>query len=213
MAPASQLPPCPHFPGQSPSCGALPSHHPTLSSLSGSGFDGPPNPVVYAAAGSAADLPCTLSYLPSAFGIDLVTAHWSRLAGGLLQDWGISQNSSSRSFPLHLPEVGPGDAGQYHCAVSVGSKKIIRDVTLAVVTGETRDREVHHFSGVPHCLQINLPACQSGKHGLLLLIGSHPRVGNKVSIQGITLHWTLLKAGVFLGNLIILLKTEEDKIN
>uniref|UniRef100_A0A8B9RTI8 Lymphocyte activation gene 3 protein n=1 Tax=Accipiter nisus TaxID=211598 RepID=A0A8B9RTI8_9AVES len=98
------------------------------------GFDGPPNPVVYAAAGSAADLPCTLSYLPSAFGINLVTAHWSRLAGGLLQDWGISQNSSSRSFPLHLPAVGPGDAGQYHCAVSVGSKKIIRDVTLAVVT-------------------------------------------------------------------------------
>ncbi|XP_074890888.1 lymphocyte activation gene 3 protein [Buteo buteo] len=98
------------------------------------GFDGPPNPVVYAAAGSAADLPCTLSYLPSAFGINLVTAHWSRLAGGLLQDWGISQNSSSRSFPLHLPAVGPGDAGQYHCAVSVGSKKISRDVTLAVVT-------------------------------------------------------------------------------
>uniref|UniRef100_A0A663F516 Lymphocyte activating 3 n=1 Tax=Aquila chrysaetos chrysaetos TaxID=223781 RepID=A0A663F516_AQUCH len=134
LAPASQLPPCPHFPGQSPSCRALPSHHPTLSSLSGSGFDGPTNPVVYAAAGSAADLPCTLSYLPSAFGINLVTAHWSRLAGGLLQDWGISQNSSSRSFPLHLPAVGPGDAGQYHCAVSVGSKKISRDVTLAVVT-------------------------------------------------------------------------------
>uniref|UniRef100_A0A663F5X5 Lymphocyte activating 3 n=1 Tax=Aquila chrysaetos chrysaetos TaxID=223781 RepID=A0A663F5X5_AQUCH len=64
----SQLPPCPHFPGQSPSCRALPSHHPTLS------------------------------------------------------------------FPLHLPAVGPGDAGQYHCAVSVGSKKISRDVTLAVVT-------------------------------------------------------------------------------
>uniref|UniRef100_A0A8C0BQT5 Lymphocyte activation gene 3 protein n=1 Tax=Buteo japonicus TaxID=224669 RepID=A0A8C0BQT5_9AVES len=138
------------------------------------GFDGPPNPVVYAAAGSAADLPCTLSYLPSAFGINLVTAHWSRLAGGLLQDWGISQNSSSRSFPLHLPAVGPGDAGQYHCAVSVGSKKISRDVTLAVVTGERRDGEVHHFSGVPHCLQINLPACQSGEHGshqfLLLLL-------------------------------------------
>ncbi|XP_009920636.2 lymphocyte activation gene 3 protein [Haliaeetus albicilla] len=98
------------------------------------GFDGPPNPVVYAAAGSAADLPCTLSYLPSAFGINLVTAHWSRLAGGLLQDWGISQNLSSRSFPLHLPAVGLGDAGQYHCAVSVGSKKISRNVTLAVVT-------------------------------------------------------------------------------
>ncbi|XP_010565873.1 PREDICTED: lymphocyte activation gene 3 protein [Haliaeetus leucocephalus] len=98
------------------------------------GFDGPPNPVVYAAAGSAADLPCTLSYLPSAFGINLVTAHWSRLAGGLLQDWGISRNLSSRSFPLHLPAVGLGDAGQYHCAVSVGSKKISRNVTLAVVT-------------------------------------------------------------------------------
>lgn len=98
------------------------------------GFDGPTNPVVYAAAGSAADLPCTLSYLPSAFGIDVVTAHWSHLAGAHLQDWGISHNSSSRNFPLHLPVVGPGDAGQYRCAVSVGSRTISRDVTLAVVT-------------------------------------------------------------------------------
>uniref|UniRef100_A0A8C3PK98 Lymphocyte activation gene 3 protein n=1 Tax=Calidris pygmaea TaxID=425635 RepID=A0A8C3PK98_9CHAR len=93
-----------------------------------------PDPVVYAAAGSAADLPCTLSYLPNTFGINVVRAHWSRLAGGHLQDRGISQNSSSRSFPLHLPAVGPGDAGQYHCAVSVGRKTISRDVTLAVVT-------------------------------------------------------------------------------
>ncbi|KAM9247051.1 lymphocyte activation gene 3 protein [Leptosomus discolor] len=98
------------------------------------GFDGPTNPVVYAAAGSAADLPCTLSYLPSAFGINVVTAHWIRLAGGHLQDWGISQNLSSRNFSFHLPAVGPDDGGQYRCAVSVGSKTISRDVTLAVIT-------------------------------------------------------------------------------
>ncbi|XP_074666649.1 lymphocyte activation gene 3 protein [Strix aluco] len=98
------------------------------------GFDGPTNPVVYAAAGSAADLPCTLSYLPSALGINVVTVHWSRPSGGHLQDGGISQNSSSRSFHLRLPVVGPDDAGQYRCAVSVGSKTISRDVTLAVVT-------------------------------------------------------------------------------
>ncbi|XP_009564996.1 lymphocyte activation gene 3 protein isoform X1 [Cuculus canorus] len=98
------------------------------------GFDGPANPMVYAAAGSAADLPCTLSYLPSAFGTNMVTAHWSHFAGGHLQDWSIPQNSSSRSFPLRLPVVGPGDAGQYRCAISVGSKTVSRDVTLAVVT-------------------------------------------------------------------------------
>ncbi|KAM6141047.1 lymphocyte activation gene 3 protein [Pterocles gutturalis] len=98
------------------------------------GFDGPANPVVYAAAGSAADLPCTLSYLPSPFGINMVTAHWSHLAGRHLQNRVISQNLSSRSFPIHIPAVGPGDAGQYRCAVSVGSKTITRDVTLAVVT-------------------------------------------------------------------------------
>ncbi|XP_010288941.1 PREDICTED: lymphocyte activation gene 3 protein [Phaethon lepturus] len=98
------------------------------------GFDGPTNPVVYAAAGSAADLPCTLSYFPSAFGINVVTAHWSHLAEGHLQDCGTSQNLGSRSFPLRLPAVGPGDAGQYRCDVSVGSKTISRDVTLAVVT-------------------------------------------------------------------------------
>ncbi|XP_056337966.1 lymphocyte activation gene 3 protein [Oenanthe melanoleuca] len=98
------------------------------------GFDGPSNPVVYAAAGSAADLPCSLSYLPSAFGMGVVTAHWSHLAGGHLQDRGISQNVSSRSFPLHLPAVGLGDAGQYRCTVSLGHRTISRDVTLAVVT-------------------------------------------------------------------------------
>jgi len=133
----------------SPPCRALSSHHSTLSSLSGSGFDGPKNPVVYAAAGSAVNLPCTLSYLPSAFGISVVTAHWSRLAWGHLQDQSILQNSSSRSFPHRLPVVDLSDAGQYRCAVSVGSKTISRDVTLAVVTGERRDREVHHSSGVP----------------------------------------------------------------
>uniref|UniRef100_A0A8B9DW47 Ig-like domain-containing protein n=1 Tax=Anser cygnoides TaxID=8845 RepID=A0A8B9DW47_ANSCY len=98
------------------------------------GFDGPANPVVYAAAGSAAELPCTLSYLPSAFGISVVAAHWSHLAGGHLKDWVVSQNQSSRSFPLRLPAVGPGDAGRYSCAVPVGSKTMRRDVTLAVVT-------------------------------------------------------------------------------
>ncbi|XP_067997780.1 lymphocyte activation gene 3 protein [Melanerpes formicivorus] len=98
------------------------------------GFSGPSNPIVYAAAGSAADLPCTLSYLPSTSGSNMVTAHWSHLAQGHLQEWSISQNRSSRSFPLHLPTVGPGDAGQYRCAVNVGRRTISRDVTLAVVT-------------------------------------------------------------------------------
>ncbi|XP_058656424.1 lymphocyte activation gene 3 protein [Ammospiza nelsoni] len=98
------------------------------------GFDGPSSPVVYAAAGSAADLPCSLSYLPRALGMRVVAAHWSHLAGGHLEDRGISQNLSSRSFPLHVPVVGPGDAGQYRCAVSVGHRTISRDVTLAVLT-------------------------------------------------------------------------------
>lgn len=98
------------------------------------GFDGPTNPVVYAAAGSAADLPCTLNHLPSAFGIHVVKAHWSRFAGGHLQNWSILQNQSNRSFPLHLPVVGLGDAGRYSCAVTVGNKMLRRDMTLAVIT-------------------------------------------------------------------------------
>uniref|UniRef100_A0A8D2NP77 Ig-like domain-containing protein n=1 Tax=Zosterops lateralis melanops TaxID=1220523 RepID=A0A8D2NP77_ZOSLA len=92
------------------------------------------DPVVYAAAGSAADLPCSLSYLPRAFGMSVVAAHWSHLAGGHLQNWNISRNVNSRSFPLHLPVVGPGDAGQYRCAVSVGHKTITRDVTFSFAT-------------------------------------------------------------------------------
>ncbi|XP_072183152.1 lymphocyte activation gene 3 protein [Excalfactoria chinensis] len=98
------------------------------------GFDGLTNPVVYAAAGSAADLPCTLNYLPSAFGIHVVKAHWSHFAGGHLQNWSILQNQSNRSFPLHLPVVGLGDAGRYCCAVTVGNKMLRRDMTLAVIT-------------------------------------------------------------------------------
>ncbi|POI19838.1 hypothetical protein CIB84_016416, partial [Bambusicola thoracicus] len=104
------------------------------------GFDGPTNPVVYAAAGSAADLPCTLNYLPSASGIRVVKAQWSHFAGGHLQNWSILQNQSSRNFPLHLPVVGPGDAGRYCCAVTVGNKMLSRDMTLAVITGEKKDR-------------------------------------------------------------------------
>ncbi|XP_005486229.2 lymphocyte activation gene 3 protein [Zonotrichia albicollis] len=98
------------------------------------GFDGPSSPVVYAAAGSVADLPCTLTYLPRALGMRVVAAHWSHLAGGHLEEKSTSQNLSSRSFPLHVPMVGPGDAGQYRCAVSVGHRTISRDVTLAVLT-------------------------------------------------------------------------------
>uniref|UniRef100_A0A8C5TW64 Ig-like domain-containing protein n=1 Tax=Malurus cyaneus samueli TaxID=2593467 RepID=A0A8C5TW64_9PASS len=82
---------------------------------------------------SPTKLPCSLSHLPSTFRMNVVAAHWSHLAGGHLQDWDISQNLSSRSFPLHLPVVGLGDAGQYRCTVSVGHRKISRNVTLAVV--------------------------------------------------------------------------------
>uniref|UniRef100_A0A8C3MV78 Uncharacterized protein n=1 Tax=Geospiza parvula TaxID=87175 RepID=A0A8C3MV78_GEOPR len=121
-------------------------------------FDGPSSPVVYAAAGSAVDLPCSLSYLPRAFGMRVVAAHWSHLAGGHLEERGTSQNLSSRSFPLHLPAVGPGDAGQYRCAVSVGHRTISRDVTLAVVTGESRDWGPS--------LQTNIPTCLCNEHGL-----------------------------------------------
>jgi len=68
--------------------------------------------VVYAAAGSAADLPCTLNYLPSASGIRVVKAHWSHFAGGHLQNWSILQKQSSRNFPQHLPVVGSGEAAR-----------------------------------------------------------------------------------------------------
>lgn len=159
--------------------------------------------MVYAAAGSAADLPCTLSYLPSAFGMRVVAALWSHRAGGHLQDWAISPNVSSRSFPLHLPVVEPGDAGQYRCAVSVEHRTINRDVTLAVLTGERRDWEVLHPPRGPS-VQINIPACQCNGH-------SRPRAGNKISIQGTALHWTLLESGLFLGDLIIPLKKRKTK--
>ncbi|XP_043357195.1 lymphocyte activation gene 3 protein isoform X2 [Dermochelys coriacea] len=99
------------------------------------GFAGPASPVVYAAVGSATNLPCLLNRDPSASGILGVSAHWSRLAGEDLEIRGISRNGSNGSFTLHLPEVGPGDAGQYCCAVSIHGTTITRDVTLAVMTG------------------------------------------------------------------------------
>uniref|UniRef100_A0A8C3SYG4 Lymphocyte activation gene 3 protein n=1 Tax=Chelydra serpentina TaxID=8475 RepID=A0A8C3SYG4_CHESE len=98
------------------------------------GFAGPASPVVYAAVGSATNLPCLLNRDPSASGILGVSAHWSRLAGGDLEIRGISKNGSKGSFTLHLPVVWPGDAGQYCCAVSIHGTTITRDVTLAVMT-------------------------------------------------------------------------------
>uniref|UniRef100_A0A674IA38 Lymphocyte activation gene 3 protein n=1 Tax=Terrapene triunguis TaxID=2587831 RepID=A0A674IA38_9SAUR len=92
------------------------------------------SPVVYAAVGSAANLPCLLNRDPSASSILGVSVHWSRLARGDLEIWGISRNGSNGSFTLHLPEVGPRDAGQYCCAVSIHGTTITRDVTLAVMT-------------------------------------------------------------------------------
>ncbi|OXB76280.1 UNVERIFIED_CONTAM: hypothetical protein H355_014688 [Colinus virginianus] len=111
------------------------------------GFDGPTNPVIYAAAGSAADLPCTLNYLPSAFGIHVVKTHWSHFAGGHLQNWSVPQNQSGRHFPLHLATVGPGDAGRYSCAITVGNKMLSRDMTLAVITGAQVSSPPTIFSG------------------------------------------------------------------
>uniref|UniRef100_A0A8C0GY68 Lymphocyte activation gene 3 protein n=1 Tax=Chelonoidis abingdonii TaxID=106734 RepID=A0A8C0GY68_CHEAB len=100
------------------------------------GFAGPVSPVVYAAVGSVANLPCLLNRDPSASSILGVSARWSHLAGGDLKIWDISRNGSNGSFTLHLPEVGPQDAGQYSCAVSIHGTTITRDVTLAVMTGE-----------------------------------------------------------------------------
>uniref|UniRef100_A0A452IPU7 Lymphocyte activation gene 3 protein n=1 Tax=Gopherus agassizii TaxID=38772 RepID=A0A452IPU7_9SAUR len=92
------------------------------------------SPVVYAAVGSAANLPCLLNRDPSASSILGVSAHWSHFAGGDLKIWDISRNGSNGSFTLHLSEVGPQDAGQYCCAVSIHGMTITRDVTLAVMT-------------------------------------------------------------------------------
>uniref|UniRef100_A0A8C5J2Z4 Ig-like domain-containing protein n=1 Tax=Junco hyemalis TaxID=40217 RepID=A0A8C5J2Z4_JUNHY len=140
-------------------------------------FDGPSSPVVYAAAGSAADLPCTLSYLPRALGMRVVAAHWSHLAGGHLEEKSISQNLSSRSFPLHVPVVGPGDAGQYRCTVSVGHRTISRDVTLAMLTGERRDWGPS--------LQTNIPTCLCNEHGSLFR-GHSSRVGPTLEIPQVS---------------------------
>ncbi|XP_074839706.1 lymphocyte activation gene 3 protein [Carettochelys insculpta] len=98
------------------------------------GFAGPASPVVYAAAGSAANLPCLLNRDPRDSGVLAVSAHWSHLAGGDLETWSLFRNGSHRSFTLHLPEVGPGDAGQYRCAVSIYATTITKDVTLTVIT-------------------------------------------------------------------------------
>ncbi|KYO22308.1 lymphocyte activation 3 protein [Alligator mississippiensis] len=94
------------------------------------GFSGPASSVVYAAAGSSTNLPCTLNHNPSASGIQGVKARWSNLAGGYLGDSGTSRNGD---FTLHAPEVGPGDAGQYRCDVSIRGTTITKEVTLAII--------------------------------------------------------------------------------
>ncbi|XP_015264080.1 PREDICTED: lymphocyte activation gene 3 protein [Gekko japonicus] len=96
------------------------------------GFAGPTFPVVYAAAGSNAYLPCELNINPMDYDNSKVATRWSHVAGEDLKAKSNSHQENNRT--LHLPAVGPDSAGQYLCEVSINGTTISRNVTLVVMT-------------------------------------------------------------------------------
>nr|XP_034953102.1 lymphocyte activation gene 3 protein [Zootoca vivipara] len=100
----------------------------------GDRFAEPAVPVVYAAAGSDAHLPCLLNDNPTDYGISRVAVHWSYAARREPKAISTLSNGSSRNFTLHLPAVGLDDAGRYTCEVAIQGTNITKNITLAVMT-------------------------------------------------------------------------------
>ncbi|XP_053146781.1 lymphocyte activation gene 3 protein [Hemicordylus capensis] len=98
------------------------------------GFAGPSIPVVYTAAGSDAHLPCMLNYNPIDYGILKVAVHWSFVARGDPETKSTSQYGNERNFGLPLLAVGPDNAGQYFCEITIRGTTITKSTTLAVMT-------------------------------------------------------------------------------
>nr|XP_060616828.1 lymphocyte activation gene 3 protein [Anolis sagrei ordinatus] len=87
-------------------------------------------PVVYTAAGSDAHLPCILNYKPLDYGISDVAVHWKHMG----RREATSSHGNGRDFSLYLPAVGPEDAGQYLCEVTIQGTTIMQNATLAIMT-------------------------------------------------------------------------------
>ncbi|XP_061493021.1 lymphocyte activation gene 3 protein [Rhineura floridana] len=98
------------------------------------GFAEPIVSVVYTAAGSDAHLPCILNYNPMDYGISTVAAHWSYAPRRELKATATFSKGRKRNFTLHLPAVGPDDAGQYTCEITIEGTTITKNVTLAIMT-------------------------------------------------------------------------------
>uniref|UniRef100_H9GAP6 Lymphocyte activation gene 3 protein n=1 Tax=Anolis carolinensis TaxID=28377 RepID=H9GAP6_ANOCA len=98
------------------------------------GFTEKTIPVVYTAAGSDANLPCILNYKPLDYGISDVAVHWKHMGRREMKATATSIRGNQRNFSLYLPAVGPEDAGQYLCEVTIQGTTITQNVTLAIMT-------------------------------------------------------------------------------
>ncbi|XP_066469529.1 lymphocyte activation gene 3 protein-like [Tiliqua scincoides] len=98
------------------------------------GFAEPSLPVVYTAAGSDAHLFCILNFNPTDYGISEVASHWRYMARGVQETRYTLHHGNKRHFILHLPVVGPDDAGQYICEIAIRGITITKNITLAVIT-------------------------------------------------------------------------------
>ncbi|XP_044305592.1 lymphocyte activation gene 3 protein [Varanus komodoensis] len=106
------------------------------------GFTEPTSPVVYAAAGADASLPCNLNYHPTDTGVPGLTVHWTREESKAKLP---PTHGNSGNFPLHLPAVGLNDTGCYLCKATIRSTTITKNVTLAVITVTQAVTEASHL--------------------------------------------------------------------
>ncbi|KAJ6658251.1 hypothetical protein lerEdw1_020523, partial [Lerista edwardsae] len=98
------------------------------------GFAEPTFPVVYTAVGSHAHLPCILNFNPTGYGISEVTNHWRYMARDIQEAKYTHHRGNKQHFTLHLPVVGPDDAGEYVCEVTLRGTIITKCITLVVMT-------------------------------------------------------------------------------
>lgn len=112
-------------------------------------------PVVYTAVGSNVYLPCTLNFNPTDYGISEVTNHWRYMARDIQEAKYTHHRGNKRHFTLHLPVVGPDDAGEYICEVTIRGTIITKVITLVVMTGEARTwgEGFKHRHTLPSCLK------------------------------------------------------------
>ncbi|XP_054858893.1 lymphocyte activation gene 3 protein [Eublepharis macularius] len=157
------------------------------------GFAEPTFPVVFAAVGSDAHLPCILNNNFVGYHNAKVAVRWSHMAWDDLKANSNPLQENNRNFSLYLPAVGPASAGQYRCEVSINGTAISKNVTLVIMT-VIPSIEGPVLEGSHLLLTCNLSHSLEKLHVQWKLLSSRPRNGSKAasgSFERLSSGWTL----------------------